>query len=90
MSGRISTSKLCIASAIVFLVCPWVRSTAQNVRFDAVSRDVIESRLRKYAGNNKQREASLKEIFAAAGCDDVHLSEQPVKLERRDARVERI
>jgi Zn-dependent M28 family amino/carboxypeptidase len=35
--------------------------------------------LGKYLGNNKQREASLKETFAEAGCDDGHLSEQPVK-----------
>ena len=26
-----------------------------------------------------QREATLKQMFAEAGCDDQHISEQPVK-----------
>jgi Peptidase family M28 len=52
---------------------------AQVFRFDLVPRDLIEARLQKYKGNNLQREATLKEMFAGAGCDDQHLSEQAVK-----------
>ena len=40
---------------------------------------MVEVRLRKYAGDNKQREATLKQMFTEAGCDDQHISEQPVK-----------
>jgi putative aminopeptidase FrvX len=54
-------------------------SGADSVRFNAVPRRLIEGRLAKYIGNNKQREANLKQIFTEAGCDDQHLSEQAVK-----------
>jgi len=52
---------------------------ADSVHFSPVSRETVEARLQKYAGNNKQREATLKQMFADAGCDAQHLSEQPVK-----------
>jgi Zn-dependent M28 family amino/carboxypeptidase len=35
--------------------------------------------LRQYAGNNQQREATLKRLFAEAGCGDAHIAEQQVK-----------
>jgi Zn-dependent M28 family amino/carboxypeptidase len=44
---------------------------------------VVEARLGKYAGNNKQREITLKQMFSEAGCDEQHLSEQPVKGSRQ-------
>lgn len=56
-----------------------IGSAAENLRYNPVSRQVIEARLGKYTGNNKQREATLKQMFAEAGCDDQHISEQPVK-----------
>jgi Zn-dependent M28 family amino/carboxypeptidase len=65
--------------AIVLLLHSWIGSTAQNVRYNPVSREVVEGRLVKYTGSNSQREATLKQIFAEAGCDDRHLSEEPVK-----------
>jgi hypothetical protein len=34
--------------------------------------------LKEYQGNDQQREATLKGLFGEAGCDDQHLSEQPV------------
>lgn len=52
---------------------------AENAQYNPVSREVIESRLARYTGDNKQREATLEEMFAQAGCDDQHLSEQPVE-----------
>jgi putative aminopeptidase FrvX len=60
------------------LLHAWIASAAQSVRYEVLSRAVVEGRLRKYAGDNKQREATLKQIFADAGCDDEHLYEQPV------------
>ena len=49
------------------------------VRYQPVSRYVVESRLKKYTGNDGQREATLKQMFHEAGCDGQHLSEQAVK-----------
>jgi Zn-dependent M28 family amino/carboxypeptidase len=63
----------------VFLLQSTIGATAENVRYNPVSRGVVEARLGKYAGNNKQREMTLKQMFAEAGCDDQHISEQPVK-----------
>ena len=70
-----SSSVLVIALVLSFGIC----ANAGSIRYKTVSRGVVESRLGKYAGDNKQREATLKEMFTEAGCDDQHLSEQPVK-----------
>jgi putative aminopeptidase FrvX len=53
-----------------------------NFRYSPVTRDIIETRLKKYQGNDQQREATLKQLFVDAGCDNQHLSEQPVKGSR--------
>jgi hypothetical protein len=79
MSKRSPRSKVCASAAIVLLLHSWIVTAAESVRYSPVSRETVESRLNKYAGNNGQREATLKQMFAEAGCDDQHLSEQPVK-----------
>jgi Zn-dependent M28 family amino/carboxypeptidase len=67
-----------VASAIALLaLC--ARGTDETVQYKPVSREIVESRLRKYAGNDQQREATLMEMFADAGCDGHHVSEQAVK-----------
>jgi peptidase M28-like protein len=76
MHSLIPQPRLCVTAAIVLLLYSW---TAENVRYNLVSRKVVEARLGKYTGNNEQREATLKQMFAEAGCDDQHLSEQSVK-----------
>src|SRR5579864_9129111 len=58
--------------------CAWNTPMAEDVQYRTLDRGIIESRLEKYTGNNKQREATLKQMFSDAGCDDQHLSEQPV------------
>jgi putative aminopeptidase FrvX len=50
-----------------------------DVTYRTAAREVIEQRLEKYGGSNQQREATLKQIFIEAGCDDQHLSEQAAK-----------
>jgi hypothetical protein len=52
---------------------------ADKVIYHAASRAIVEGRLQKYGGNNQQRESTLEQIFREAGCDDQHLSQQPVK-----------
>lgn len=79
MSNLIVRSKSSTVAAIVLLLHSWIGAIAENVRYNPVSREVVENRLGKYAGNNKQREATLKQMFVDASCDDQHLSEQPVK-----------
>jgi hypothetical protein len=79
MFNRTPRSKFCATAAIVLLLDSWIGTIAENIRYNPVSRDVVEGRLGKYTGNNKQRETTLKQMFAEAGCDDQHLSEQPVK-----------
>jgi len=77
--SNIQRAKACAAVAIVMLLHSWTGATAQNVQYKPASREVVESRLGRYAGTDKQREATLKQMFTEAGCDDQHISEQPVK-----------
>ena len=66
-------------SAIAFSRAQSPANAPKSVRYEPASQEVVESRLKSYAGNDKQREEKLKKIFAEAGCDDQHLSEQVVK-----------
>jgi hypothetical protein len=66
-------------ATVMLLLCQLPLASAQGLRYSRVSRQVVESRLGKYAGDNSHRELTLKQIFADAGCDGQHLSEQPVK-----------
>jgi putative aminopeptidase FrvX len=52
------------------------------VRFIQLQQELIESRLRRYARDNPDRETSLKRVFAEAGCGGERLSEQPVKRQK--------
>jgi len=67
----------------LMLLLAGINAPAESFRYNPVSRQVIEARLGKYAGNNKQREITLKQMFSEAGCDEQHLSEQPVKGSRQ-------
>lgn len=65
---------------LIVLCCGFVvAGRAQQVRYNAVPRETVESRLNQYGGKDSVREATLKQMFAEAGCDDQHVSEQPVK-----------
>jgi hypothetical protein len=55
-----------------------VEALADGFTYNTIRREVVEARLQKYQGNDQQREATLKQLFAEAGCDAQHLSEQPV------------
>jgi hypothetical protein len=79
MNSLISRSSPCSIATMVLLLHASNNAAADSFRYNPVSREVIETRLKKYEGNNQQREATLKQLFAEAGCDDQHLSEQPVR-----------
>ena len=70
---------LLVLSAPVLFSSFSLVNAAQSARFNPVSREVVEARLKKYSGNDEQREEALKQMFAEAGCDDQHLVEQVVK-----------
>jgi putative aminopeptidase FrvX len=53
---------------------------AQTVQFKPLPPEIIQARLQKYAGDDQQREATLKQMFAEAGCQQ--LAEQPVKASK--------
>ena len=61
----------------LFLLHPRTSVATENLYYDPVPRNVVETRLRSYSRDNRQRESILKQMFADAGCRD--LSEQPVK-----------
>lgn len=68
-----------LALVLLAVVRSGESAVPDNFRYGPVPRSVIEDRLKQYVVDNKQREASLKRMFAEAGCDDQHLSEQRVK-----------
>ena len=74
MMNRISST-----AVVAVLLGVSLPAGAQTLRYSRVSREVVEARLARYAGDNEQRETTLKRVFSEAGCDDRHLSEQPVK-----------
>jgi len=73
------TCRFFLALAVVLQLQSWPKATAQSFRYSRVSREVVEKRLSEYAGDNKQREATLVQLFIEAGCDNQHLSEEAVK-----------
>lgn len=79
MQNPIPSSKLLILAAASLTLHLATISLADTFRYSPVSRSVVQSRLEQYKGNDKQRAATLKLLFAQSGCDGQHLSEQPVK-----------
>ncbi|MGO9125614.1 MAG: M28 family metallopeptidase [Terriglobales bacterium] len=80
----VSASKiLFVALAIAFTVPLSAIGAAETVRYKPVPREVVESRLKKYKGDDQQREATLKQMFMDAGCDRQNISEQAVKGARQ-------
>jgi putative aminopeptidase FrvX len=68
-----------VLSVVGLAMPPTGLGADETVRYKPASRELVESRLKKYAGNDQQREVTLKQMFGDAGCDDRHLSEQAVR-----------
>ncbi|HEY1802660.1 MAG TPA: M28 family peptidase [Terriglobales bacterium] len=58
------------------VLCLFPDAVAQ-IRFGLADRATVEARLKRYGGNNAQRELTVKQMFGEAGCKDI--SEQEVK-----------
>ena len=59
---------------------------AAEVRFELVKPEIVQARLSRYKGNDRQREETLFKTFVEAGCPASNLSEQPVP-ERKQSNV---
>jgi len=68
-----------LLAVLVLIGIAYAGARAQQVHYNPVPKETIESRLNQYGGKDSVREATLKQMFAEVGCDDQHLSEQPVK-----------
>ena len=79
MFDRAAQWKLRYPVTALLLLGSWMRIHGETLQYRLVSREAVEGRLRKYMGDNQERETTLKQLLAGAGCDDQHLSEQPVK-----------
>jgi Peptidase family M28 len=66
--------------AIVFFLASafCLLHTQAQITYNLVQRDVVQSRLALYKGNDRAREATLVKLFAEAGCAAANLTEQPV------------
>lgn len=76
---HLSTSmRVCWLSAAVVLLSGILPSRALGqLRFEVVSRDLIETRIRGFSGSDTEREARLKKFFTDAGCKEI--TEETVK-----------
>jgi Zn-dependent M28 family amino/carboxypeptidase len=62
--------------AIVVAACA---PLVAQLRYETVSSQVVEQRLKSYKGSDSEREATLKSLFQSAGCIEGKLIEGPVK-----------
>jgi Zn-dependent M28 family amino/carboxypeptidase len=68
-------------SVCEFLLVIIIGSTqvcAEELRYNPLPPQIIQDRIRKFGGDDRQRELTLKQLFTEAGCAE-HLSEQAVK-----------
>jgi Zn-dependent M28 family amino/carboxypeptidase len=78
MSKPIVPLKFCAIAAVILALC-FASAATNGIRCKPVSREVVEMRLRRYGGDNREREITLKQLFVEAGCDNQHITEQSVK-----------
>src|SRR5579859_881384 len=63
---------------VATLVASAVGGQEATIRVTPAAREVVEGRLKKYEGDNAQRERTLMGLFQEAGCEGKNLSEQAV------------
>ena len=82
-SNRFASNKFLLALFLFSLIQVCSNLSAEDIRYKPVDRALVETRLKSYGGKDKQREVTLKTMFIDAGCDEQHVSEQPVKGARQ-------
>jgi hypothetical protein len=78
MLRRMPILKLMFTALLFLLLLSPASSNSVTLHFNLSPRDVMESRLKKYGGDNRQREATLKQMFGEAGCGE-NIVEQPIR-----------
>jgi Peptidase family M28 len=78
MLRRMPILKLMLTALLFLLLLSPASSNSVTLHFNLSPRDVMESRLKKYGGDNRQREATLKQMFGEAGCGE-NIVEQPIR-----------
>ncbi len=69
-------SRLCFTAAALLVFA--AAANAQSNQHEQLERNLIEDRLRQYAGPNPARGITMVKLFAEAGCSGERLQEQPV------------
>ena len=72
-----------LLTAIVLVHFSLALHLPAQVRFELVKSEIVQARLARYRGNDREREATLFRTFVEAGCAAEHLSEQPVPKRKR-------
>jgi len=80
---RASYRYLAAVPAMALLLAHGQESAPGAWPYSAVPERTVEARLAQYAGDNQQREQTLKKLFSEAGCLGEHLSEQQVQGTRQ-------
>jgi hypothetical protein len=63
---------------MLFMVQTFLLRLPAQVTYNLVQRDIVQSRLALYKGNDRAREGTLMKLFTEAGCATTNLTEQPV------------
>jgi Zn-dependent M28 family amino/carboxypeptidase len=67
-----------VCEFLLVIIIGSTQMCAEELRYNPLARQIIQDRISKFGGDDRQRELTLKQLFTEAGCAE-HLSEQPVK-----------
>src|SRR5437879_2597899 len=68
-----------LARLLVVLGCLGIAPAQVHLQFRQLKKEVIQTRLQSFSQDNRERETTLKKLFAESGCQNDQLSEQPVR-----------
>ncbi|MGB2590766.1 MAG: M28 family peptidase [Candidatus Acidiferrum sp.] len=70
----------CLAGCLLFelALSGTLPGDSISIKFEPVTRDVVQQRLNEFGGDNARRKQTLKELLGEAGCDGKSLSEQEI------------
>jgi hypothetical protein len=71
--------RILLARLLTVLACLGIAPAQVHLQFRQLKKEVIQMRLQNCSQDNRERETTLKKLFAESGCQNDQLSEQPVK-----------
>jgi len=78
-SRRNEKCRRILARLFVVLGCLGIAPAQVHLQFRQLKKEVIQTRLQDFSQDNRERETTLKKLFAASGCQNDQLTEQPVR-----------